>query len=137
MKLSNSRLYARWTAHTCIRDNTPLENLHCGKSPSSKKGDFSDVKVISPYGEIAWNELSRINDDEMRELMLKIEENLEQQIEAIIGLENGGRVCYPTCDIKPDKKMILKTIKRLLFGKYGVSWDIPQKEYNKMLKINK
>lgn len=136
MYLTKAKLYARWTANSCIRNNTPLENLHCGTTPASKTGDYSDVKVVSPYGEIKWNNLSRISDKEMRELMLKIESNLEQQIESILGLENGGVVSYPQCEIKPNKKMILKCIKQAFFSKYGVSWDIPQREWKKMLKIN-
>lgn len=51
-------------AVSCVR-NTIIENYHAGISPRSKIGDYSDVKVITPYGEIAWNELSRISDDEM------------------------------------------------------------------------
>lgn len=45
--------------------NSELENLHTGITPSSKTGDFTDVKVVTPYGEIPWNELSRISDSEM------------------------------------------------------------------------
>ena len=45
--------------------NSELENLHCGISPSSAIGDFSDVKVVSPYGAIDWVDLSRISDEEM------------------------------------------------------------------------
>lgn len=55
----------------CVR-NTFLEDLHCGTSPSSKTGDYSDVKVVSPYGEIPWNKLSRISDEEMKKLMKEI-----------------------------------------------------------------
>jgi hypothetical protein len=32
-------------------------------------GDYSDVKVITPYGEIPWPEVSRISDEEMMRLM--------------------------------------------------------------------
>jgi hypothetical protein len=49
--------------------NSPLENLHAGTFPSSKTGDGSDIKVISPYGEIPWNNVSRLSDAEMKELM--------------------------------------------------------------------
>jgi ligand-binding SRPBCC domain-containing protein len=52
--------------------NTHLEELHHGKAPSSKTGDFSDVKVVTPYGEIPWTELSRFNDDEMKTLMIDV-----------------------------------------------------------------
>jgi len=52
----------------CVR-NTCIEDIHAGVEPSSKAGDFSDVKVVTPFGEIPWNNLSRIRDDEMREFM--------------------------------------------------------------------
>jgi len=44
--------------------NSKLENLHARKSPRSKTGDYTDVKVVTPYGEIPWNEVSRLNDDD-------------------------------------------------------------------------
>jgi len=37
----------------CVR-NTGLEDLHAGVAPSSATGDYSDVKVVTPYGEIPW-----------------------------------------------------------------------------------
>ena len=58
-------------AALCVR-NTSLENLHAGILPSSNVPDYSDVKVVSPYGEIPWNRLSRISDDEMRLLMNEV-----------------------------------------------------------------
>jgi hypothetical protein len=58
-------------AALCVR-NTFLEELHSGTTPSSKAGDFSDVKVVTPYGEIPWQELSRISDMEMKRLMTEI-----------------------------------------------------------------
>jgi len=42
----------------------PLEDIHAGMWPSSKAGDYSDVKVVSPYGEIPWVRLSRISQEE-------------------------------------------------------------------------
>jgi hypothetical protein len=45
----------------CVR-NTFLEDLHSGTSPSSKTGDFSDIKVVTPYGEIPWQQVSRLSD---------------------------------------------------------------------------
>jgi len=52
----------------CMR-NTCLEDLHAGVYPDSATGDYTDVKVVSPYGEIPWNEASRISEAEMRNLM--------------------------------------------------------------------
>jgi hypothetical protein len=55
----------------CVR-NTSLETLHAGMTPASATGDYSDVKIVTPYGEIAWNDLSRISDDEMKALMIEV-----------------------------------------------------------------
>ncbi len=42
----------------CVR-NSSLEDLHAGIFPSSQTGDYTDVKVVSPDGEIAWDRASR------------------------------------------------------------------------------
>lgn len=55
----------------CVR-NTGLESLHAGITPDSETGDYSDVKVVTPYGEIPWERLSRISDEEMKALMIEI-----------------------------------------------------------------
>jgi hypothetical protein len=56
--------------NACVRNS--LEDLHAGIFPSSKSGDYSDVKVVSPYGEIPWNQVGRISDAEMKELMITV-----------------------------------------------------------------
>ena len=55
---------------TCFR-NTMLEDLHAGRSPRSAAGDYSDVVVLTPDGEIPWTEVSRISDEEMKTLMIE------------------------------------------------------------------
>lgn len=62
---------AKALAVTCVR-NTSLADLHAGISLSSKVGDHSDVTVVTPYGEIPWAMVSRINDDEMKPLMKEV-----------------------------------------------------------------
>ena len=62
---------AKLMAHDCFR-NTRLDDFHSGKYPSSKTGDYSDVKVVSPFGEIQWQELSRLSDEEMKILMIDV-----------------------------------------------------------------
>ncbi len=64
-------LMAKALVETCVR-NTQLENLHAGVVPHSETGDYSDVKVVTPSGEIAWTDLSRISDPEMKALMIEI-----------------------------------------------------------------
>ena len=56
---------------TCVR-NTQLENLHAGVVPRSAIGDYTDVRVVTPYGDIPWGDLSRISDPEMKALMIEI-----------------------------------------------------------------
>lgn len=85
--------------------NSELENLHCGKVPISKIGDFSDVYVVTPDRNIPWIELSRISDKEMGPLKDSIRENIKTQINLLI--ENGLKV-------KIKKKSTLhKIIKKL------------------------
>jgi len=69
--------------------NSELENLHSGVSPSTKTGDYSDVKVVTPYGEIEWSKVSRISDKEMGLLKDSIREEITQQIEM---LKNNGLI---------------------------------------------
>lgn len=68
---SLAALLAKSIAALCVR-NTFLEDLHSGITPSSQSGDYSDVKVVTPYGEIPWNKLSRLSDEEMKRLMKEI-----------------------------------------------------------------
>ncbi len=68
---SRISLLAKSLAVLCVR-NTFLEDLHSGITPSSQSGDYSDVKVVTPYGEIPWCKLSRLSDDEMKRLMKEI-----------------------------------------------------------------
>jgi ligand-binding SRPBCC domain-containing protein len=62
---------AKLMALECFR-NTKLEDLHAGIYPSSQSGDYSDVKVVTPYGEISWERLGRFSDDEMKVLMIDV-----------------------------------------------------------------
>jgi len=45
---------AKSLVELCVR-NTSLEDLHAGIFPGSETGDYSDVKVVTPYGEIPWS----------------------------------------------------------------------------------
>jgi hypothetical protein len=68
---SRTALLAKSIAVLCVR-NTVLEDLHSGITPSSRCGDYSDVKVVTPDGEIPWAKLSRLSDEEMKRLMKEI-----------------------------------------------------------------
>ena len=63
----------------CIR-NSKIENIHSGKEVRTKTGDYSDVKIVTPYGELAWNEVSKISQEEMRE----IKDNVRKSIQNFI-----------------------------------------------------
>ena len=62
---------AKYLAQQCFR-NTMLEDLHAGITPNSQTGDYTDVVVRSPYGEIPWPRLSRLSDEEMKALMIDV-----------------------------------------------------------------
>jgi hypothetical protein len=61
--------FAKIMTAACVRRGY-LEKLHAGKTPITRTGDYSDVKVIDAEGrEIPWNQVSRINQDEMKSLI--------------------------------------------------------------------
>lgn len=67
----------------CVR-NTVIENYHAGHFPKSKTGDYSDVKVVTPYGEIAWNDLSRISDSEMMAFNKEVADRLYTYLQFLL-----------------------------------------------------
>ena len=71
MNKNAAKQLALGMAVLCVR-NTSLEELHAGTIPSSDAQDYSDVRIVTPYGEIPWNNVSRISDDEMRLLMKEV-----------------------------------------------------------------
>jgi len=113
-RISKHRAFARLMAGT-IRH--PLEGLHGGKFPVSKTGDYSDVKVVTPDREIAWNELSRISGSEMRGIMLEAEEAIRKALEFYDLWQDGSK--------KISGKTMLELIKMEHFGENGISWDRP------------
>ena len=61
--------WAKTIVMACIR-NTQLEDLHAGIFPVSKTGDYEDVFITDAEGNsFPFSKLSRINDDEMKDLM--------------------------------------------------------------------
>jgi hypothetical protein len=69
-----------------------LEDLHAGTSPSSASGDYSDVSVSSPYGVIPWPEVSRLNDDEMKRLVIDVVDRTYCFIHTLFNESNGGEL---------------------------------------------
>jgi hypothetical protein len=77
-KSAHNRIAQRWAkdiAALCVR-MTCIESIHAGRIPQSKTGDYSDVKVVTPSGEIPWAEVSRMSDDEMRQFMQQVTDRL-------------------------------------------------------------
>jgi hypothetical protein len=112
----------RFIAEKAIRNS--LEDLHAGTYPSTKTGDYSDVKVVTPYGEIQWNELSRISDKELRNLMLEIEIKLHNTFSSLIPK-------LIVDNINNDGTEHLITLLEKIYEN-GVSWDFKKRVlYNK------
>jgi hypothetical protein len=82
---------AKYVVDQCFR-NSELENLHAGKVPSSKTGDYSDVVVRTPFGEIPWRELSRFDDAEMKVLMLDVVNRTYKFLKKLFDEETGGEL---------------------------------------------
>jgi hypothetical protein len=61
--------FAKIMTAACVRRGY-LEKLHVGITPATRTGDYSDVKVIDADGrEIPWNQVSRIDQNEMKTLI--------------------------------------------------------------------
>jgi len=80
---------AKYVAMTCFR-NSLLDDLHSGTVPASKAGDFTDVVVQTPYGEIPWNNLSRIDNIEMKTLMMNVFNKTYQFVQDLFNEQRGG-----------------------------------------------
>ena len=64
--------FVRILALMCVRQSM-LETLHRGLTPVTRTGDYSDVVVIDAEGQrIPWPEVSRFDENEMRDLMREI-----------------------------------------------------------------
>ena len=82
---------AKYMVLQCFR-NSMLEDLHAGISPSSATGDYSDITVSSPYGIIAWRKVSRLNDDEMKRLIIDVVDRAYRFIHTLLDEKTGGEL---------------------------------------------
>jgi hypothetical protein len=80
---------AKYLVHRCFR-NSVLEDLHAGIAPDSRTGDYSDVLVTTPFGEILWPKLSRFDDKEMKTLMIDVVQKTYEFIQELFDEESGG-----------------------------------------------
>lgn len=63
---------AKVIAMMCVR-NSKLEDIHAGRVPITRTGDYSDVVVLDADGRrFPWAEVSHIDDNQMRDLMKDI-----------------------------------------------------------------
>lgn len=70
-ELRRLETWAKAIVETGVRD-TQIEDLHAGVWPTTETGDYSDVKVVTPDGDIPWAAPSRISDEEMKALMIEV-----------------------------------------------------------------
>ena len=82
---------AKYLVLQCFRNST-LEDFHAGISPSSEAGDYSDETVSSPFGAILWPKVSRLNDDEMRRLMIDVVDRTYRFIHTLFDENAGGEL---------------------------------------------
>ena len=82
---------AKYLAQQCFR-NTMLEDLHAGITPGSQTGDYTDVVVRSPYGNIPWPRLSRLSDEEMKALMIDVVNKTYRTLTVLFDSELGGEL---------------------------------------------
>ncbi len=82
---------AKHIALKCFR-NSVLEDLHTGIVPASKIGDYTDVVVHTPFGEIPWNELSRLDDVQMKALMVDVVIRTYHLVQELFDTERGGEL---------------------------------------------
>jgi len=82
---------AKHLALQCVR-NTRLEDFHAGTAPWSAAGDYSDVVVTTPAGAIPWPQLSRLNDEEMKALMIDVVNRAYGWLRALFDDEAGARL---------------------------------------------
>jgi hypothetical protein len=94
------RRLAKYMVLQCFR-NSMLEDLHVGTSPSSASGDYTDVTVTSPYGVIPWPKVSRLNDNEMKRLMIDVVDRTYQFIHTLFDENTGGQVLLRLAERDP------------------------------------
>lgn len=94
------RRLAKYMVLQCFR-NSMLEDLHAGTSPSSASGDYADVTVSSPYGVNPWPKVSRLNDDEMKRLMIDVVDRTYHLIHTLFDENAGGQVLLRLAERDP------------------------------------
>jgi hypothetical protein len=91
---------AKYMVEECFR-NSHLEDLHAGIAPCSKTGDYSDVVVKTPFGEIPWLELSRFDDVEMKALMIDVVNRTYRFLNRLLDEQTGGEILIQLANRDP------------------------------------
>lgn len=91
---------AKYLVQRCFR-NSLLEDFHAGTIPATAAGDYSDVTVHTPYGQIPWNRLSRISDEEMKLLMQDVVNHTYRFIQELFDEERGGELMLKLANRDP------------------------------------
>lgn len=97
-------------AVNCVR-NTIIESYHAGIVIHSLTGDFTDVKVVTPYGEIPWNEVSKISDKEMMAFNKEVVNNVYSFLHYLL---------------HPEKKVFRNKFMEEMDKLYPQNWDDPK-----------
>jgi hypothetical protein len=84
-------MVAKYMVPQCFR-NSFLEDLHSGITPSSAGGDYFDVFVTTPFGEIPWPKLSRLSDEEMKSLMIDVVNRAYRSLHDLLDENTGGAI---------------------------------------------
>ena len=103
---------AKYMVLQCFR-NSRLEELHAGISPSSAAGDYSDVQVTSPYGAIPWPEVSRFNDDEIKDLMIDVVNRAYLFIHTLFDERTGAELLIRLAERDPAPRWGARARRRL------------------------
>jgi hypothetical protein len=82
---------AKYLVLQCVRQSQ-LEDLHAGIAPSSATGDHADVTVTSPFGSIPWPRVSRVNDEDMKQLMIDVVDRTYQFLHMLFDDHTGGEL---------------------------------------------
>jgi hypothetical protein len=69
-----------------------LEDLHSGEVPVSEVGDYSDLKIATPVGEIPWGDLSRFDDRELKALMIGMVNRCDQVLAMLFSTPAGDEL---------------------------------------------
>jgi hypothetical protein len=69
--------------------------------PDSKRGDHSDIVVHTPFGEIPWNEVSRLDDAEMQALMIDVVNRTYQFLQELFDEKRSGELLLRLAEKDP------------------------------------